>query len=404
MKISHLRLEPHTEGWTRLVVNIDASYTKNNTLWVATPDEFADWLTDDVYDAFLVAALWPAMYYNENIEIVGEVSSRLLFNIRNYVQHAIKAYRPQTHFVNVSVQGTKIAKQTQMRVATGFSGGIDAFTTVIDRLEDEQDMSRRIDTFTFYNVGSHGGGRKEAREIFINRYNLVKGFPKNKGIPFVRLDSNLYDFYKDNWEYDAGTLTRVFGCLAFQKVVKYYYLSGEFSYREHMVNHFDTQLCNIDEMTELYMLGLLSTENMEIILEGAQYNRMEKTIKVAHYAPARQYLNVCVNHWGESTDAHNCSHCFKCVRTMKALDVIGVLDDFKDVFDIDWYKANRKKLWLRYCGHEEDWDPFKKGIIEYAEQHHYPYLPTKTQVRLYAIGQKLYHPLWWIAKKTGIKK
>lgn len=35
-------------------------------------------------------------------------------------------------------------------------------------------------------------------------------------------------------------------------------------------------------------------------------------------------------------------NCCKCIRTMVALDSIDKLDNFKDVFDIDYYNNNKK--------------------------------------------------------------
>ena len=396
MKISNLRIEKKA-GFSYLMVDVQCQFTNKDKLWLSVPSEYEDWFSNDTYDSFLVAALYPSMFYNEPIEIDGSVSPRLLFNVRNYVQCAIKAYRDEMHIVDIKVKNTGLAKQSGLHVATGFSGGIDAFSTIIDRFVNEQDASHRIDTFMCFNVGSHGGGRKEAREKFNSRYELSKGYPEELNIPYIKVDSNLFDFYIDNWEYYAGTLTRCFAILAFQRAIRYYYLSGEFSYKEHMDNTFNRELCNIDEMTELYMLSLLSTEAIEIILEGGQYNRMERTIKVANYAPARKYLNVCVDHWGDNIKAENCSHCFKCTRTMKALDVIGKLDDFAEVFDVQWYRTHKKKLWLRYMAGDEDSDPFKKGIIDYAIATGFD-LPSKFEAKLYSIGRVIYHPIWKIKK------
>ena len=401
MKLSNLRIERNNQ-FSYLTIDVKCDFTTNSRLWISVPTEYEKWLSNDVYDAFLLAAIYPAMYYGENIEIEGKVSPRLLFNVKNYIRHAIKAYREDMHMIDISVEGTNIPIQTSHHVATGFSGGIDAFTTVMDRLENDADTSRRIDTFIFHNIGSHGGGRKGARELFNNRYDLLKGFPQEKGIPFIKMDSNLYDFWRDEWEYYARSIADGFACLSIQKAVKMYYISGEFSYRQHMDMHFDKSLCNIDEMTELYIYNLMSTESMEIILEGAQHTRMEKTIMVANYEPAYRYMNVCVKDATEDETAENCSHCFKCVRTMKALDVIGKLDEFGDVFNIDWYKAHKKKLWLKYLAGDEDTDPFKLGIIDYALATKFP-LPSKIEVILYKIARIFYHPIWKILKLLHLK-
>ena len=404
MKLSNLRIEKKA-GQSYLTVDVQCEFTENHELWISIPSQYEGWLSDDVYDAFLLASLYPAMYYNEDIEIQGKVSPRLMFNVRNYIRNAIVAYREEMHMINVRTLGTAIPIQKEKHIATGFSGGVDSFTTIIDRLENEEDESRRIDTFIFHNIGSHGGGKKGARELFHNRYDLLKDFPIEKGLPFVKMDSNLYDFWRDEWEYYARSIADGFACLSIQRGLHYYYLSGEFSYLQHMDMHFDKMTCNIDEMTELYIYNLMSTERMEIILEGAQYTRIEKVKKVAEYEPAYRYLNVCVK-WGfEKENAENCSRCLKCARTLKELDVIGKLDRFNRVFDVEWYKRNKKKLWIRYLAGQDDWDPCKKVLLDYAKKSGYPF-PPKIEVMLYAIGskiydigRKIYHPIWKLKKK-----
>ena len=64
MKISNLRIE-RRDGHSYLTVDISTQFTlpQYNKLWFSVPSKYEDWLTDDVYDAFLVAVLYPAMYY-----------------------------------------------------------------------------------------------------------------------------------------------------------------------------------------------------------------------------------------------------------------------------------------------------------------------------------------------------
>ena len=72
MKISNLRIEKR-EDQSYLTVDISTQFTPEyNKLWFSVPSQYEDWLTDDVYDAFLVAVLYPAMYYKEDIEISNE--------------------------------------------------------------------------------------------------------------------------------------------------------------------------------------------------------------------------------------------------------------------------------------------------------------------------------------------
>ena len=75
MKISNLRIE-RKGVFSYLTVDVECSFSKEKVLWFSVLTDYEDTLTADVYDAFLVAALYPAMYYNESIEIEGNVSQK----------------------------------------------------------------------------------------------------------------------------------------------------------------------------------------------------------------------------------------------------------------------------------------------------------------------------------------
>lgn len=182
MKLSNLRVEKKA-GQSYLTVDVHCLFTENYILWISIPSEYEEWLSVDVYDAFLMASIFPAMYYNEDIEIDGKVSPRLMFNVKNYMRHAIAAYREEMHMINVSALGTVVPVQKEKHIATGFSGGVDSFTTIIDRLENEKDESRRIDTFIFHNIGSHGGGKKAHVSYFIIGMICLKDTLQKRGFP-----------------------------------------------------------------------------------------------------------------------------------------------------------------------------------------------------------------------------
>jgi hypothetical protein len=68
---------------------------------------------------------------------------------------------------------------------------------------------------------------------------------------------------------------------------------------------------------------LWSSENMEIIHDGANADRVTKIMDtIALYPEALRLLRVCVNKRGGSG---NCGFCVKCIRTMTALEMAGVL-------------------------------------------------------------------------------
>lgn len=368
MKLSNLRIE-NGGGHSYLICSMEAKFTKVNSIWFSMPEAYEEWLTDDVYDAFLVASLYPAMYYNEGIEIDGNVSEKLYFNTAKYVQSVIKSYRPNMNYVNISVKGfAKCKKIRQDGVGTGFSAGIDSFVTLYDHYVKESNPDFKITSFFFFNVGSHGGGGTIARERFHKRFEYLKSFPQKLGLPYVPVDSNLFDFYIKEWEYDAGVFCRACAILVLEKAFSLYYLSSTHAYSEIMRNLFDLEHSDLAALGDYYINPMLSTESIDIVTDGAQYTRTEKTARIIDYPPVKEYLNVCVNSLDDYVTAKNCSECPKCMRTLIAIESLGKLDDFRSVFDINLYKKHsfRYKCELR-LGYNKD--IFYKDNVDFAVAH-----------------------------------
>ena len=370
MRISNLRIE-EKGGCSYLVVDICASFTDISNIWFSVPCEYQDWLTDDVYDAFLVAALYPAMYYNEPIIIDGNVSHRLYYNCVHYVKSIIGYFRDGMSDIDIIVQGYANAKKKYHHIGTGFSAGVDSFVTVIDHFVHETDLDYKIDSLFFFNVGSHGGGGEVARLKFISRYNYLKSFPDEIGLPYIPMDSNLFDFYQKYWEFDAGEFCRCAGILVFQRALDKYYLSSDYSYKETMFFQFNRATTSFSELAETFTNPLLSTEGCEIISDGGQYMRTDKTILLLDYEPARRYLNVCVS---SQDSARNCGHCQKCIRTLVCLDTLGMLDKFSSVFDIKDYHRHKfgYKCNLRYYYKD---NAYNKDNVDFAKKHGKPFPP-----------------------------
>lgn len=372
MKIRNLRIE-RVDGYSRLTVDIDAKFTSPgvNSLWYSVPSEYEDWLTTDVYDAFLVAMLYPAMYYNEPIYVTGKVSHRLFFNCTRYVKSIIKYFRDGMADVDIQVEGYANAQKQYHHVGTGFSAGIDSFATFYDHFEKETDTDYKIDSLFFFNVGSHGGGGDVARRKFHERFNYLKSFPAEVGLPYIPVDSNLFDFYQKYWEFDAGQFCRCSAILVLQRAIDKYYLSSDYSYKETMFFHFNRETTSFSELAETFTNPLLSTEGCEIISDGGQYMRTDKTLLLKDYEPAHRYLNVCVS---SQESACNCGRCHKCIRTLVALDTLGILDRFSKVFDLSVYQKHkfRHKCQLRYYYKT---NAYIKDNVDFAKANGHPFPP-----------------------------
>lgn len=398
IRVSNLRKEHLPEsGECRIVCDIDCGFSSARQLWVSVPEKYGDWLTDDVYDAFMIAMLYPAMYYKENLVIDGCVSEKLFDYVTKYVQRCEQAYiGKRLSIIDIQVAGFKEALKTDNLIGAGFTAGIDAFTTLYDRYVLEEKPNFKLSALFFFNVGTHGGGGEKARKKFMTRYNYLLPLTQEVGLPFVPMDSNLFDFYLFEWEYDAGVLCRAFGILAFERVLKKYYIAYDYSFWE-IVHMTSADYASITDMTNYHHLG---TENLEIIVDGTQYRRSEKTEKLLQYPPFMHYVNVCV---GNVASAKNCSLCHKCMRTQLTLDILNRLDDFEDVFFLDKF---RKKRFAYKCQTvvQRKTDIYALDNCELAKRMNYP-MPPYFVAWLYMfpriMKRKLRMILNWALRRNG---
>lgn len=382
IRISNLRLEhsvPFEYGnpQTRVVCDMKADFTEVNQFWFSVDDKYGDWLTDDVYDAFLVALLYPAMYFGEDIEIIGNVSKKLWHNIMHYVQGIILAYDGNFHKINIKAQGfSNAVKKDYLHVGTGFSGGIDSFSTLNDNFFHTDDSDYKVDVLFFFHVGQYGNINKASTwERAKNRFCITTDFANEIGVKAIMMNTNLFDFYLPHWEYDAGVICRISSVLVFQKILKRYYISNTVTYKELA----EMNLCNhhvdMAEMSDPIIMPLLSPYGLDILCDGAQHTRTEKTFNIINLPLAQKYLNVCVNSSDDHIAATNCSICSKCQRTLMALESSDALEKFKGVFNLRlWHKYAFRYKCEQIARYKND--TFAKDNVDFARRRG-KYLPNK---------------------------
>ena len=395
IKLSNLRLEhdiPFAYGkpQARIVCDMEAGFTGVRQFWFSVDDEYGDWLTSDVYDAFLVAMLYPAMFYGEDIEIGGNVSKRILHNAVHYVQGLMKAYDPSFRNVTIKAQGFSNAQKSErLHVGTGFSGGVDSFSTLADNFFNTDDPDYKIDTLFFFHVGQYGNVKKPSTwERANNRFCITRDFAKEIGVDAVMMNTNMFDFYRPEWEYWAGVICRMSSVLVFQKILKRYYISNAVTYADFVKNDFTYRNGGtLAETTDPIIMPLLSPDGLDILCDGAQHTRTEKTANIANLPLAQKHLNVCVNSSDEHVAATNCSRCPKCLRTMMALESAGVLDKFSSVFNLEeWRKRQFRYKCEQVFRYKSD--SFAQDNVDFARKQG-KRLPSKLTATLVVCCMKL---------------
>ena len=67
-------------------------------------------------------------------------------------------------------------------------------------------------------------------------------------------------------------------------------------------------------------------------------DRTQKTELIADWDIAHKYLSPCDAVVAKKDGEHNCSRCYKCLRTLLVLEALGKLQDFAGVFNLETYK------------------------------------------------------------------
>lgn len=365
MKISKPRI---LENQKTVSYTVDVEYKNNiSQLWYRLPKEYSHFVSNSS-DAPLVALLIPAMAAGEDIYLDGTVSNKLLFNLSTSYQALLQHIIPWLARINIHPQGSYSQESTSGYVATGFSAGVDSFCTVADHIYGGVQDGYKLSHFLFHNVGSHGNGAK-GEQLFWDRFNKLYSVTSEMGIPFIWINSNLDSFYSDQLYFQqTHTPRNVSVSLLLQKGISKYLYSSTFTYPQLFVGRtYDTAY------TDPIGLPLLSNENLEAISVGSHYSRFEKTNRVSKVSISYYSLDVCV----EGNMVGNCSKCWKCLRTLLTLEILGSLELYSKCFDLNVYEKHRTDFIVKVLRSK---DPLLREIIHFAHTRNF-IIPLNYKIR-----------------------
>ena len=330
IQIGKPRLESNGYHLTRLVSDIIVDGEKR-TVWAEVSNKYKDYLCYERCDAFVVGVLNYAMRHGHDIECEAPIGEDLYYQISVYLIEALCKSSKVLYKTKIFAEIDSSVLTSAGAVGTGISCGVDSFH-VLAMQSDTPLKRHQLTHLAFNNVGSHGTGEK-ARKLFAERKQLAEKFCQENKFELIELNSNLMDMIPQS-HYLSNTYSSCFAILALQKLYSIYYYASCQPFREFsLLNNERYDSSYYDLLT----LDVFSTPNLRIYSEGANLSRLEKTRHVVEYIPSYKYLNVCNN------TAENCGRCEKCTRTLLALEVLGRLDDYKEVFDILWYKTHKQK-------------------------------------------------------------
>ena len=380
----------HNINSSRLKCKISGDYLgSEKVIWFSVEKEYAQYLVDEVADSFVLACMLPAVVHGEDITVNCHVSERLLFHL----QHAV------TFILEKSYNGTHITIHADQiwtidfggkAVGCGCSLGIDSLSAIFTHMDTPETPDYEISHLTYFNVGSHGYKNAEAnRKSWLHDMVKVKQFAETIHLPLVLVESNVYELF-DGFNFDqSGNFINMATVLSLQKLFrKYLYGSNYPITATHLTN-----VCS--GYFESLMIPIVSTESTELIVANADMARSDKTEIVAKHPLSKNNLYVC---WKElivnNNPNHpiakikdrflNCTRCDKCLRTCTQLDILGVLEDFRNIFDINYYRL-RQKEYIGKCIATAGSNEFSRDIVAMADKYKYR-IPFAS--KLYALAYK----------------
>jgi len=338
---------------------------RRQALWYSVQREYEQYLSPSQLDPFVLGILLLAMKHGQDVSVRGAMSEKLLFNLTHFYIPILRLVMPYLKKVSACPDSLSRGGPCANGVVTGFSAGVDSFCVLHDHFfHSDRFPGYKVSHLVFSNVGSHGEHRHdEARALFNARYDLLKDYPASIGLKLVKIDSNLSEHL--NWDFDqTHTIRNVAAVMVLQSLFSKYLFASGYRYQDCFTGP-TTSMAYSDPVA----VHLLSTENTECISTGCQYSRVEKTRLIGGIEGPSRLLNVCVSLHARG---HNCSACYKCQRTLFTLDMLGQLDKYAAVFDLEaWRKTRRRYITRQLLTCKKD--TLMLELLEYARENGYPF-------------------------------
>jgi hypothetical protein len=329
---------------------------------------FENDIVSDRIDAIVLGILEYAMYHN--LDIVSEIPimSELYIGLTDSYMPCLVRNVKQFHNIRILAPIVDVEWKEKQGVGVSFSGGVDSFYAFFRHMKNG-----RIDDINCMltaNVGAFGfiGGvvSKNAFDKTVYRFTHIAS---EYNLKYIAVNTNSMEFYANqvNALKEPDALKTAACIYLFGNYFRLYYFSSSYPIEDFKLDFKERSYY------DLLTLKCISNRSIKFVSSGQEVGRMEKLDFIKAERVVRKYLSVCYQE-------NNCGRCYKCTRTMLNLDVLGVLDNYSEVFDIDFYKRNKARiLGEKFAlSHEKT---YTKDTLSYAK---------KNRVKLPIFKAKLY--------------
>lgn len=287
-------------------------------------------LCDDRNDAFVVLALECAMRNNFQIVSEAPITDTLYYNLNCYLTETLSKITENRHPINIHSDIIPPLIEGE-GVATGFSGGVDSWFTVLKNLKTAPERYK-LTHLLFHNSGQ---GIYQDEECI-----RLRKVTEDLGLHFIYIRSNYFKIMYPLVQDPCNTIEYLSYPFALQKLFHAFIFSS------------DINITTFTWTSTPLMLSL-STEGLLFFYGGMEaHRRIDKTNYIIHNdinSLAINNFRICnTGQYGGFAKARSCSRCSKCIRTMFSLYALGDTEFLKKNFDYEIFINNIQIFWNIY--------------------------------------------------------
>lgn len=332
------------------------------TIFYKTSAAYGPYAVTEKADLFVLSALMPALFSQSDIRVEGTLSSDLKYTLENgliYILAKTYGVRP----IKVHAERIETFEFGGKAVGAGCSMGVDSLATIKQHYIDDNRYGHKITHLAIFNTCEFGfEDANEANKLFRYEYSRAAAFARETGLELLYVQSNVTSLLNryGTGLYDTCTLVHAAAILFLEKLYAVYYHSSGYlldklKYTTQSLEHFD-----------FILFDMCSTRNTKIFSTLATQERTERTEYIIDDTLTKKYLHVCIKTIDDGP-VHNCGRCYKCLRTLAAIDILGKLPEYETIFDQSYYKTHKAAIFAKYLGYRAA-DPFFADILNFAKQ------------------------------------
>lgn len=325
-------------------------------------------------EPFLLAMLIPAMERGEDIHVEGSLNETLLFQINTFVVTALSTQQKSLHPISITARDHRsdLADETPRGAFVGMSCGVDSLHTELTFSQPNVPPRYQLRALALFDAGSFYDTDIEKPRIAQKAADVAK----RGSYPLYQIQSNMAQFYSGAFN-QSSTLRHVACAYCLAPLFDSFLVSSTYDWPLISVN---PALGKSIAATDPIVLPFLSTREIEFVSAGADVLRPDKIEQVIQNSPYLELLDPCTRPTPKRPGAKNCGSCTKCGLVLLVAERLGLLEQFRDTFDLDAFKRRRFRIFQRmYTSHA-----YKRGhgpAFRYLKHH-----GVKPPFGAYAIG------------------